>query len=183
MKWSERQISGYLARFHFPKCLMLVPNCLWPGSECDLLAITQNLRVVDIEIKISRADLKADAKKAKWFHNWNWRIDGPYVHNGALRSRQWPHRVWKHYYCLPADIWQPELLSAMSPVSGVLLIRSNKHDDGLQIYVERQAKPDRGAERISAEDAIEIARLASLRMWNAYETLDRYWASQQGKAA
>lgn len=171
---SERRIASYIARFIFEKRhLVLVPNCSWPGSECDLLAVTPNLRIIDVEIKISRADLKADAKKDKWFHSWDWKIDGPYRPNGTngLRPRQWPRRVWKHYYCMPRAIWKPELYDCMNPVSGLLLIQDR--DDGILVKCERRAKPDTKADRITAEDAIDIARLASLRMWDAYAELDR----------
>ncbi len=184
MKFTERTIASYLARVVLErKHLLLVPNCQWPGSECDLLGITPNLRVIDIEIKISRADLKVDAKKDKWFHSWDWKIDGPYRPNGTegRRARQWPHRVWKHYYCLPRAIWTPELFEHINPVSGLLLIQDR--DDGILVKCERRAKPDIKADRITAEDAIDIARLASLRMWDAYETLDQHIRWKQEKAA
>ena len=169
IKWSETTIAAALARQVFKsKHLVIVPNCSWPGSECDLLVVTPSLRVIDVEIKISRADLKADAGKDKWYHSWDWRLDGHY--DKALRKpRQWPHRVWKHYYALPRDIWDAALLDSLpSPTCGVLLMYEDRHGD-FRIRVERMAKPDRQAEKITHEDAIDIARLASLRMWNALE--------------
>lgn len=181
MNWSERQIAGYLARYVFEKKnLVIVPNCSWPGSECDLLVVTPNLRVIDVEIKISRADLRADAKKDKWFHSWDWRRDGAYIRD-LRKRREWPRRVWKHYYCLPRDIWKPELLAEINPVSGVLIIESGYPD--LFIQCERMAKPDRSADKISAEDAIDIARLASLRMWDAYDLVDKAAANNLGGRA
>ena len=64
LPWSENLIAATLARqiFH-RKHLVVVPNCSWPGSECDLLVVTPSLRIIDVEIKISRADLLADTKK------------------------------------------------------------------------------------------------------------------------
>lgn len=168
LKWSENLIAATLARVVFAsKHLVIVPNCSWPGGECDLLVVTPNLRIIDVEIKISRADLKADARKDKWYYAWNWRTDGRY--DPALRKpRLWPSRVWKHYYCMPRDIWEPQLLDYLpSPTSGVLLMFEDKSSGDFRIKVERMAKPDRQADRIRAEDAIDIARLASLRMWNA----------------
>ena len=168
-KWSENLIAGTMARQVFKnKHLVIVPNCSWPGSECDLLVVTPNLRVIDVEIKISRADLKADAKKDKWFHSWNWRTDGRYD-KAMRRPRQWPHRVWKHYYALPRDIWDATLLDSLpSPTSGVLLMYEDRHGD-FHIRVERMATPDRQADKITPEDAVDIARLASLRMWDALQ--------------
>lgn len=174
MKWSERQIASRLARITFDrKHLLIVPNCQWPGSECDLLVVTPNLRVIDVEIKISRADLKADAAKDKWFHAWDWKIDGPWGSGKPRRRREFPRNVWKHYYCMPQEIWRPELLASMSTVSGVLLIHENRHDSNdFSITCERAAKPNRAAGTIDAEDAIDIARLASLRMWDAFSAVD-----------
>ena len=177
MKWSEKQIAAYLARHTFARRnLVMVPNCSWPGSECDLLVITPNLRVIDVEIKISRSDLKADYGKDKWYHNWDWRIDGPWPARGEAvkrRRRDWPERVWKHYYCMPEDVWHDDLLNSIPPVSGVLLIRDLRDADGFYILVKRMAKPNRAADKISAGDAVDIARLASLRMWDAYEQVQR----------
>ncbi len=165
--WTERRIAAYLARVTFSrKSLLLVPNCSWPGSECDLLVVTSNLRIIDVEIKISRADLRADAKK--WFHRWNAQLDGAwgsYI-DGNRRRREWPAKVWKHFYCVPREIWTPDLLNEIAPVSGVLLIGKN----GIQC--ERKSKPCRDADKLNAEDAIDIARLASLRMWDAFDALE-----------
>src|ERR1700675_625240 len=119
MKFTETDIAAYLARHVFlQKCLVVVPNCKWPGSECDLLVITANLRVIDVEIKISRSDLKADREKDKWFEYEKYSGIWP-----PPRHRiDYPSRVWKHYYCLPAAIWKPELYACMNAASGLLLV-------------------------------------------------------------
>lgn len=170
MNWTARQIGSYLARFTFHrKHLVMVPNCSWPGAECDLLVVTNSLRIIDVEVKISRSDLKADAAKGKWYHDWDWSKDGPHYEIARRRKRDYPLRVWKHYYCLPDEIWTPDLIEHLPAVSGVLLLRQARRRDnhGLHVHVERIAKPRRDAERLSAEEAIDIARLASLRMWDA----------------
>lgn len=172
--WSETRIARALALQVFQrKHLVVVPNCNWTGHECDLLAVTPDLRVIDIEVKISRADLKIDAKKDKWFHHWNWSIDGPWSPDAPRRPRSWPQKIWKHYYAMPRELWNSALFEFLpSPHSGVLLMYEHGHDKTLMIRVERPAKPCRDAERISAADAIDIARLASLRMWDALKDRD-----------
>ena len=80
--------------------------------------------------------------------------------------------MWKHYYCLPKDIWDATLLTKLPPVSGVLLMYNHRVSGNFHVSVERMAVPDRTADHISAEDAVDIARLASLRMWDAYQRLD-----------
>lgn len=174
MKWSERQIASFLARVTFAhKNLVMVPNCSWPGAECDLLVVTSNMRVIDVEIKVSRADLKADQHKEKWWHYLRWKPGLSHDSRERRQRREWPANVWKHYYCLPAEIWTPELLPHMAPASGVLLIYELKHEPyGIHIRVERMAAPNRKAPTLDAEDAIDLARLASLRMWDALQTVD-----------
>jgi hypothetical protein len=173
VKWSENTIARALARQTFErKHLVLVPRCNWTGHECDLLVVARDLRIIDVEIKISRADLKADAKKEKWFHAWDFKVDGPYLPAAerVLRPRQWPRKVWKHYYCMPREIWNEALFEFLpSPASGVLLLSEQRHGGQLVVHCERRATPCRDADRISAEDAIDIARLASLRMWDSFE--------------
>jgi hypothetical protein len=161
------------------RCVVLVDNCNWTGHECDVLGVTTNLRIIDVEIKISRADFKADAKKDKWWHRMATRreqqADGSwqYVTPPGV-PKQWPQRVWKHYFCLPEDIWRPELVEFLpSPASGVLLAK--RTDGGLgpvAVTCVRRAKPNPDAYRLSPEQAVDIARLANLRMWEAYRARD-----------
>lgn len=48
------------------------------------------------------------------------------------------------------------------PVSGVILLQESNHRPGMLLAsVERRAKPNRDAEKISPAAAIDIARLAS----------------------
>lgn len=110
MKWTAHTIGRFLAMETFQKKnLVLVPNCNWTGHECDILVLTTNLRIIDVEIKVSRADLKADAVKDKWYHYWNYKIDGPWQPDRqGQRRREWPQKVWKHYYVLPRDLWGEE---------------------------------------------------------------------------
>lgn len=184
--FNERTIAAYLARVTFArKCLLCLPNCSWPGSECDVLAVTANLRVIDVEIKISRADFKADRSKDKWWRALPWQpgmSSDPWDQSRKER-RLWPGKVWKHYYCVPDAIWKPELLDhAGSEMSGILLIRERPKLGDWYIHVARMAKPDRNADRLDAADAIDIARLASLRMWDAYAEADALRARQTAEA-
>ena len=165
-KWTEARIARAVA-FGLPpgKSVLVIPNCGWTGHECDLLVVEKGLRIIDVEIKVSRSDFKADASKAKWWHHRPWSRR----HKQASSApRLWPVKVWKHYYILPADIWKPEMLDQVSPASGVLLVKANKNmKAGISFLTVRRAKPNRQATPISPADAIDLARLASLRMWTA----------------
>lgn len=159
------------------RCVLLVDRCLWTGYECDVLGVTVDLRIIDIEIKISRADLKADAGKDKWWHrmpgtyDWRTRSYPP----GTSRAREWPPRIWKHYYALPANIWKDDLLDALpSPKSGVLLMMQQDRGAPVVARCVRRATPCRDADRLTPQQAIDIARLANLRMWDAYDKLRQH---------
>lgn len=189
--WSERLIARGIALQTFKRrYLMAVPNCIWTGHECDLLVVTDNLRIIDVEVKISRADLRADAKKEKWWHREFKGYAEPREEHkdGRLVAiyrdritedtpRQWPPKVWKHYYALPKEIWTPELAASLpSPASGILLLDRDGYPrpSGADMRVDciRRATPDRDAKPISAAAAVDIARLASLRMWESYQEVE-----------
>lgn len=183
MTWSEHKIARAIALQTLArKCVVLVDNCNWTGHECDVLGVTTDLRIIDVEVKISRADLKADAKKDKWWHRavtgyteepsrWGGVVRRPVYTATALEH---PRKVWKHYYALPADIWRDELLQALpSPASGVLLLRERR-SSVVPVSVEcvRRATPAKDAYRLTPEQVMDIARLANLRMWEAYRLRD-----------
>ena len=164
------------------KCAVLINNCTATGHECDLLGVTANGRVIDIEIKISRSDLKADAKKEKWwdrrFIGWI-ELHGPWKQGQQYRReeahykntrRSHPVKVWKHYYCMPAEIWSDDLLPCLpSEDSGILLLRMI--DGKVSVSVRRMAKPSRQATPLTAFEILNIARLATIRLWNAYSKI------------
>lgn len=189
--WSERLIARAIALQTFKRrYLVAVPNCNWTGHECDLLVVTDDLRIIDVEVKISCADLKADAKKAKWWHrkHLGYGPEQERTENGRMvarwrdpiydiTARQHPPKVWKHYYALPKEIWTPELeLTLPSPASGILLLDRDGYPrlPGADMRVDciRRATPNRDAAPISTAAAVDIARLASLRMCESFQQLD-----------
>lgn len=181
MTWSEREIARAISLQTLArKCVVLVDNCNWTGHECDVLGVTTDLRIIDVEVKISRADLKADAKKNKWWRPLTWQeredrgLDRSKYNPWADRDpREHPQKVWKHYYALPKEIWKPELLDCLpSKSSGVLVLDRYgfPREFGQEMRVEciRRATPNKDAARLKPESVMDIARLANLRMWEAY---------------
>ena len=184
MKWNEGMIARAISLQTLNRrCVLLVNRCIWTGHECDVLGVTTDLRIIDVEIKISRADLKADAKKEKWWHR-KFSGHGPaesiYSKTGQLlgttqsviydkTARYWPPKVWKHYYAMPADIWTPDLLDSLpGTASGILLLSAHSGSADVVVHCQRRAAPNKDAERLSTQNVMDIARLANLRMWEAY---------------
>jgi hypothetical protein len=162
--WSEAYIAQAVARQIFTRAELIIPNCYWAGSEMDLLVIeSKRMRIIDVEIKISRSDLKADIKKDKWWYSRPWS-----KRHVPRRRRLWPDKVWKHYYVMPASIWSTELFHTIPETSGIVLL-SQQESKTTPIVAKliRRAQPCREAKPISPHDAVDIARLASLRMWAA----------------
>lgn len=179
MTWNEGMIARAISLQTLArKCVVLVDRCNWTGHECDVLGVTTDLRVIDVEIKISRSDLKADARKEKWWRHLTY--DEKLAANIDPSSRDWwhakdpaiwPQKVWKHYYAVPAEIWTPDLITCLpSSASGVLLLTN--HNGMLGVRVERRATPNRNADRLSVSQVMDIARLANLRMWEAYKRVE-----------
>ena len=167
--WSEGRIARAIALQTLArKCVVLVDRCNWTGHECDVLAVTTDLRIIDVEVKISRADFKAGAKKNKWWHRpaGLWPGEQP-----APTHRDWPLKVWKHYVAMPADLWDAALFEFMpSTASGLLLVREQRNSTTpVAVHCERRATPNKDAARLTPAQAVDIARLANLRMWDAYQ--------------
>lgn len=167
MKWTAREIGRQLYIQAFSRRhLIVVPNCLWPGAECDILVVRNDLRLMDVEIKISRQDLKADAGKDKWIDISGYTWDGTRTET----PRSHPRKIWKHYYAMPEVVWKDGMEEFVKPCSGIILMRD--HLDHVGLWIHRQAKPNKEYEKISAADVCDIARLASDRMWRAQHELD-----------
>lgn len=167
--WSERAIGCAIFSQAFTrKHVCLIPNTYYTGYEADVLVVRNDLRLMDIEIKISRSDFKADQKKDKWWDNpvfWGNPRDRP-----PSTQREWPPQIWKHYYALPRAIWKDGLETEVSAKSGILLFSEGRY--GVQMSVHRQAKPNREAKQISAIETIGVARACNARMWGAYQELE-----------
>ena len=174
MSWTEREIGRNLYWNTFKgKHLVVVPNCHFPGSECDMLIVRNDLRLMEVEIKISRADLKADQHKDKWLKEWDYQTMGWPAPKRELRERiEHPVKIWKHYYAVPEGIWTDDLYAEISPKSGVIVLRDKLYMPWLRI--KRQAKPNSAAQPITANDLMKVSQSLSHRMWAAYGEIDEH---------
>lgn len=149
---SEKQIAlAITTRFFNNKHLIVVPNCGWTGHECDLLCVTNNLKLIDFEIKRTKADFIADAKKAKW------------------HGRLWPNKAWKHYYLIPSSIYEDSFIELMpSPKCGILTFGLGRYSNGNEyVFVNCRKKADRNPTftDLTSAQVLDVARLAGLRYW------------------
>lgn len=192
---TESAIAHHLAMVHWSgRHLAMIRNChAAAGHESDLLVVNEKRRVIDIEIKISRADFKADAKKTKWRESLSAHEaaltpgsietdhEQAFSFRGQKDLRRWktyhvpllyPKNVWKHYFCMPADIWDDDLIEYLpSPASGVMLVH---HADGRiwgSVKTIRPAKANPDFKILTSDQILNIARLCTIRMWAMSEKL------------
>lgn len=176
-KWNEGTITAALARNTFDGHLCCLPNTTWTGAEVDLLVVHRSLRVIDCEVKISRADLKADIHKDKWWRHPGWPERAYAKSIGAEQPPslrlEWPDKVWKHYYAMPEEIWRDDLLGAIPQMSGVLLVKrvpqGPNYPHIYRVRCARPAKPNRDARPLTAAHLMHLARLTSIRLWTSKE--------------
>jgi hypothetical protein len=182
--WSANYITALIGRQFFrSSSAIIVPTCNFTGYECDVLVVDKSLRIVDVEIKISRADFRADAKKEKWWHRMasHYCPETKRMIPQPSAPRQWPPGVWKHYFVMPASIWTDDLVNDLpSPNCGVVLVGENARGVPMAHCV-RRARPDRTAKKIEVAAAVKLARLASLRMLDAFQQVEMYRANAGGE--
>ena len=167
MAWSAKTVGHAVLHHIMDKAAIVVPNCNYTGYEADLLVVPSNRKFVDVEIKIDRSDLKADMKKDKWWVR-SWRKE-------EVR-REFAPDIWKHYFVMPAKVWDDKLLGDIPATSGVITIDSYPHTGSkVRAKVVKVAKPNRAAKTVTPEECFALGRLCNLRMW------DRFMAIQQGE--
>lgn len=172
-KISELTLAAALARGYFDDCLCSLDNCQQTGFETDLLVVDKRMRVIDVEIKLSRADLKRDRDKSKWRYEWK---TNPKNGRPTLQRVQsetpadWPAGAWKHFVAAPAEIWNDKLFAHMSPASGLLLIEDRTPEPAhWRVLLHRKAQPNKAVKPLAIDAMRQIARLQTFRLWAAYK--------------
>lgn len=127
--------------FPIPRHLC-VANVSWSllSYEADLLCMTQSGYLIEVEVKISLADLKRDAGKRKW------------------ESRDFRERVSRFYYAMPEALWEkPSTREHVRPGAGVIVVGEKAR---IEVEAERTS-----ARPLSAKDQFDLARVGSYRAW------------------
>jgi hypothetical protein len=150
VKHTEQSIQDALtapgALFCFRKYAS-VPNVSWGlwralGHETDLLCLSKSGCFHEVEIKISKSDLRADAKKRH-----------------RLCNRE-PPAVRYRWFAVPSTL-ATVALSEVDARFGIVEIQ----DDG-KAKVLRRPKPNRGARKPTDAEIVQFLRLGVMRMWS-----------------
>ena len=129
---------------------LIVPNVSWGISglhECDLLVVSKAGYLTEIEIKVTRADLRADKKK------WH-----------GHESR----RIKRLFFALPDYL--EHCIDMVPERAGIILVRPKANVPYVYPYHQRcreirKAQRNKDAGKITVTDRYKIARLGALRIW------------------
>ncbi len=110
--------------------------------EADMLLITRNKYLWEIELKVSKSDLRNESKKEAFVHN--------------------DHRIKRLYFAMPEYVLEEMFLDEeyIPDDAGILLCRSNG-----RVYPYRHAK-DRKARKLTVDEYMELCRLGVIRNWS-----------------
>jgi hypothetical protein len=139
MKFSESFIAQRVAVYFGYRQNVCVRNVSWGMQlhECDLLIMSKANYLTEVEIKISKSDLKRDLLKH-------------HCHQS--------NKIKKLYFAVPKSLsgmagWIPD-------EAGLITV-----DESGMVWTVRPAESRRDVKPITPEEAFNLARLGAMRQW------------------
>jgi len=140
----EARLAGH---FNYRQNL-IVPNISWGMNihECDLLIVTKSGYATEVEIKISKGDLKKDAEKK---------------HNHEDRY----NRIRRLYFAIPESL--TDCIEFIPERAGIIVLSRGKNygEDYLYCRVLREARVNNTCKKFTDEERFNVARLGTMRIW------------------
>ena len=140
------EIEEKLARFFNYRQNIIVPNISWGFyiHECDLLILRRSGHLLEVEIKVSRADLKKDQKK-----------EHGHVDN----------RIRELWFAIPDYL--EDGIACIPERAGILVLsREDNYWPDLDCRVLRPAWVNNKVVKLCESERLVIARLGTLRIWS-----------------
>lgn len=155
METAEMEVK--LAHYFNYRQNLIVPNVWWSyfNHEVDLLVLSKAGYAREIEIKISKQDLKKDKQK---------------LHNHTSS------RIRQLYFAIPEEIYDDSTLEHIPGRAGLLIVEKGGYPKPFQLYnyhvrIIRKAKINRYAEKWTEKEIADIARLGAMRIWGLKKML------------
>lgn len=144
-----------------------VPNLMFGSGESDVISITKTGYMHEVEIKISRSDFKADARKSKW------KLYKESIKSGRKLSSYYntPNYFW---YCFPEGLIED---SEIDPSFGIFHIKEDPKWKVLTLTVKREASRF-GKSKVNRKIINQIARSLSFKLNNQQKSnqeIKRRW--------
>ena len=153
MKTDELEYE--LAEWFGVRTHLIVPNVFWGFGlpyEADMVVVTRARYAWEVEIKVSRADLKADKRKR-------------HQHSGTQFKRL--------YFAMPEDIYDPGLVPDRA---GVILARREYGVIGFRL---ERAPKERKVEPLTDSEYRKLLELCAMRVWTLKRNLVEARRSRQ----
>lgn len=159
LKCSDIEVA--VAKYFNPRIHLIVPNISYGMNlhECDLLVMNGRNYGVEVEIKISKADVKKDLQKGHG-HNSN--------------------RIRRLFFAIPDELYTEEIIKLIPERAGIFVIeprREVKAEYGTSYIIapkcvmKRNAKINKYAKPFTDSERVEMGRLGMLRYWNIRKNL------------
>jgi len=148
-KITTPEMETALASWFDYRVNLIVPNVHWGFGpdmhECDLLMMSKHGYCTEVEIKVTRADLRADAKKKHGHRN---------------------KRIKYLYFALPTYL--DHCLEFVPERAGILLVRPWEpgFQPGPSVKRVRAPQCQKHAPKMTDSERYKLARLGTLRIWN-----------------
>lgn len=128
---------------------MIVPNISWGAGihECDLLVLSKAGWATEIEIKVSRSDLKKDAEK-KHGHD--------------------SKKIKYLYFAIPDKLLN--CIEFIPERAGIIAVYDNG-SYGFRATVHRQPEANKEATKWTDKDRSNLGRLGCMRIWQLKSTV------------
>lgn len=146
-KMTSAEIELRLARHFGVRKNVVVPNVSWGldfGHELDLIVVSKAGYATEIEIKVSKADLKNDLKK-------------PHKHESK--------RLKYLYFALPSKLKSAALEFVPERAGIILLNNTDAELPAYDIEVLRPAVVRPKAEKLTDKEIIKLHHLSAMRLW------------------
>ena len=149
-KITTPEMECALANYFNYRVNLIVPCVSWGMDfhECDLLILSQARYATEVEIKISIADLRADAKK---------------------RHGHRSNRIKRLYFAFPLAMGDkyPAMIRELVPErAGILFVREYDDDDWTRPRVIKSREAvNQKTSRFTEAERYKVARLGAIRIW------------------
>ena len=148
VKMNTQLLEHKVATFFGIRTNLIVPNVWWGlglNYEADLVVLRPSMWAIEIELKISKSDIKADNKK------WH-----------SHESKLFRH----FYYAVPCELENCEYLPKEK---GLISVDLNRKYDSVKII--RPSKINKNARKLTDNEYLILLRLCSMLVWSLKERL------------
>ena len=148
-----------IAQYFNPRIHLIVPNISHGMNlhECDLLVMNGKNYGVEVEIKITKADLKKDAEKSH-----------------GHRS----NKIRRLFFAIPEYLYTDDIIALIPERAGIFIVKPREevirviYDQKSSYFtrpkciIKRTAKINKDARPFTDKERVEMGRLGMLRYWN-----------------